>query len=127
MAAVYDGRDESGNWYIDPDRPKIETQEERARIVNFLAGGAMIVHIPGRHEDVIDPEGYGASMSTHSDGTWIWTGAVRYYVLEHGIAPEPEFLEHIVACDYIPHEPDEAVQRQALAQLGVPSDEPDPS
>jgi hypothetical protein len=36
-------------------------------------------------------------MTFHTDGVWIWNGAVGYYLRVHGIAPEPDLVEHIRA------------------------------
>jgi len=38
----------------------------------------------------------------HTDGTWIWPAAVPHYLRMHGVAPEPELLDHIRANSYRP-------------------------
>jgi hypothetical protein len=119
LAHLFDGRDDDGRFRIDPDRPRIDDPDERERLGRFLAGGFVVVRIPGLHEDVLDPgRPRRAPMSTHTDGTWIWSAAVRYFLLTHGIAPEPAFLEHIRASGYVPHRPTDAEQRAVREFLG---------
>lgn len=118
IAQLYDYRDPAGGWRIDPDRPRIDDLEERARLGRFLAAGTVISHVPGLDDDVIDPDNHpGPPLSTHTDGTWIWSAGVRYYLLTHGIAPQRDFLAHIRACEYVAHEPDEPVVNAAIEQV----------
>lgn len=118
IAHLFDGRDASGEWRIDPDRPRIDDQEERARLGRFLAAGVVILRVPGGDKDVLEPSReFAVPLSTHTDGTWIWSGGVRYYLLKHGIAPEPEFLAHIRARAYVADKPPEDVWRAALDRV----------
>ena len=117
IARLFDGRDEAGRFRIDPGRPRLDDPGERERLAKFLAAGFVVVRIPGLHEDVLDPDRpRRAPMSTHTDGTWIWSAAMRYFLLEHGIAPEPDFLAHIRASDYVPHRPT-ADEQRAVAEF----------
>jgi len=52
-----------------------------------------------------------------TDGTWLWNRGMRYYVHTYGIAPEPEFLAHMAACEYLAVPADEDAQQAALAVL----------
>ncbi|MFD0540822.1 hypothetical protein ACFQY7_50440 [Actinomadura luteofluorescens] len=36
-------------------------------------------------------------LTFHTDGTWVWSGAVAYYLTEHGVPPEPDLVAHIRA------------------------------
>jgi hypothetical protein len=118
FARLFDKRDASGGWTFDPGRPRVDDPDERARISAFLAAGTMIVRIVGHTDDRIDPaRGEVVPMSTHTDGTWIWNASVRYYLDTHGIAPDKDFLAHIVANEYVPVRPDEPTIRAALAEL----------
>jgi len=115
VARLFDGKDGAGNWRIDPDRPRIDDPEERERLGRFLAGGVLILRVNGRERDILDPaKEHAVGLSTHTDGTWIWSDGVRYYLVKHGIAPEPELVEHIRSCDYVAAKPDEPVWREAL-------------
>lgn len=118
IARLFDGRDAAGEWTFAPDHPRVADAAERARIVRFLRGGKLIFHVPGSDLDRIEPaNGRVVPMSTRTDGLWIWGDALRYYVETHGITPEPDFLAHIVAHEYVAPEPDEPAWRAALDQL----------
>jgi hypothetical protein len=118
IARLFDGRDRAGEWTFAPDRQRITDPDERARIAGFLRGGKMILRVPGSDVDRIEPaNGQLVPMSTRTDGVWIWGTALRYYVEEHGIAPEPDFLAHIVAHEYVAPQPDAAARKAAFDQL----------
>jgi hypothetical protein len=118
IARLFDGRDAAGEWTLAPDHPRIADPAERARIAGFLRGGKVIRRVPGSAADLVDPaNGRVVPMSTLTDGTWIWGAALRYYVEKHGIAPEPDFLAHITAHEYVAPEPEEPAWRAALDHL----------
>jgi hypothetical protein len=118
MAKLFDGKDASGEWTFAPDHPRVADPDERARIARFLRGGKVILRVPGSDVDRIEPgRGRVVPVSTFTDGSWIWGDALRYYVETHGIAPEPDFLAHIVAHEYVAPTPDEQACRAAFEQL----------
>jgi hypothetical protein len=118
VAQLFDGRDAAGAWAFAPGRARIDDPAERARVAGFLRGGKVVLRVPGSDVDRVDPaKGPVVPMSTLTDGTWIWGAALRYYVETHGIAPEPAFLAHIVAHEYVAPEPGEAAWRAALNHL----------
>jgi hypothetical protein len=118
IAQLFDHLDENGDWAFASDRPRISDPEERARLAKFLRGGRTINHVPGFDDDVIDPTREpGPQLSTFTDGTWIWSAQLTYYLITYGIAPEPDFLAHIRECGYEAEEPDMAVQMEALKIL----------
>ncbi|MGH3830138.1 MAG: hypothetical protein ACRDRS_06730 [Pseudonocardiaceae bacterium] len=118
LARLYDGVDSSGNPFFSPTRDRIEDPEERARVARFLDSGKVIRRTTGRDVDRIDPScGRVVPMSSHTDGTWIWNSALRYYVTTHGVAPEPEFLAHIARRNYEATIPEEPTWREALQVL----------
>lgn len=76
------------------------------------------MRVGGSDVDRVAPDnGKMVPLSTLTDGVWIWGDALRYYVETHGIAPEPEFLAHIVAHEYVAPTPDDDAWRPRLDQL----------
>lgn len=117
IARLFDIQDEAGQWGFDPDRARL-ADDTRAKVAAFLRGGKVIVRVGGSDVDRVTPEaGNVVPLSTLTDGVWIWGDALRYYVEAHGIAPEPDFLAHIVAHEYVAPVPDEDAWRAALDQL----------
>lgn len=111
VARLFDGPDAAS-------RPRLADADERARIARFLSGGKVIRRIVATGLDQVEPaNGQVVPVAASTDGTWIWSAAVRYYLETHGIAPEPDFLAHIVAHEYVAPEPSEDAWRAALEQL----------
>lgn len=119
IAKLFDEQDAAGAWRFAPDRARIADPAERELVGRFLRGGKMILHVSASDVDQLVPgNGRVVPLATHTDGTWIWGAELRYYVETHGIAPEPDFLAHIVAHEYVAPEPEETAWHAALDQLG---------
>lgn len=106
--------DETGeardDWLTDP--------AEREQIVRYLRAGAPILMTTALQQDRLDPSrGKVVGASYRTDGTWVWSDALSYYVRVHGLAPEDEFREHIRARGYASSAPDDAAQDRALDAL----------
>ncbi|MEU7768958.1 hypothetical protein AB0B25_28195 [Nocardia sp. NPDC049190] len=111
MAALFESVDSSGAPQIPLSRPIITDPRERRRILMFLAGGELVV-TTGYTVDQLDPvRGEVVPGSIVTDGEWIWSRACAYYLAEHGVAPEVEFLNYIRSRRYVPSTPD----RKSLA------------
>jgi hypothetical protein len=118
LARVFDGVDPSGEPFFAADRAHIDDAEERTRVSGFLKGGRVVGHIPGYDIDRMERDrGKVVPMSIHTDGVWIWNAGLRYYVETYGLAPEPEFLAHIMRSGHVAAEPDDAAVREALEIL----------
>lgn len=116
-ARLFDGVDEAGEPYFDPGHPRL-TDEERELVVRFLDSGTTVRRVSRLDVDRIDRgRGNVVPMTSRTDGTWLWNSALRYYVDRYGIAPEPEFLRHMAACEYVAVPADEQGKQEALAVL----------
>ena len=102
----------------DPRASWLTDAGERERICGYLGEGAPILMTTTLLADRLDParrQAVGASYRT--DGTWIWSDALTYYVRMHGLAPEDEFRDHIAGRAYACPVPDDAARDRALAAL----------
>jgi hypothetical protein len=46
--------------------------------------------------DLLDPERTEqVPVAYHTDGRWVWSSSVAYYLRNHGICPDPVFLAHV--------------------------------
>ncbi len=63
--------------------------------------------------DAFDPgRAPSVPLTFRTDGSWVWPGAVAYYLREHDIAPDPELLAHIRRREYaVPEVGEDARQR----------------
>ncbi|MBT0768150.1 hypothetical protein KIH74_04405 [Kineosporia sp. J2-2] len=83
---------------FDPGHPRIEETAEIARLLEYLGGAALVLASDVTMPDVLEP-GSGAvvPLSLRTDGTWIWSDSVAYYLERYGLSPEPELWEHLRA------------------------------
>ncbi len=96
LAAVFDEVDATGTPSFRPGHPRIEDPDERARLVTYLDQGHALLVTPTLAEDVLAPErGPVVPMSFRTDGTWIWSDALTYYLERHALSPEADFLAHV--------------------------------
>lgn len=118
IVPLYDGLDAVAGPFFRPDRKRIGDQEERDRFAAFMRGGMVVLRSIYLDLDVIEPaRGNVVPTSFRTDGIWVWSDALMFYVREHGIAPPDEFYAHVVACGHRhPPASPEAV-RQALRLL----------
>lgn len=104
VAWVFDGSDPDGRPLVrrDPVPPG-----EFDAVANYLQSAPMLAPPAAPGPDLLDPRRGNVVPSTwHTDGQWIWCGSVIYYLRVHGLAPQPELLDHLRR------------QRYALAPVG---------
>ncbi|MEV4395659.1 hypothetical protein [Nonomuraea sp. NPDC049607] len=113
VARVFDGvRD--GVPYFLPDRPRVRDP----RLVDYLRAGAAVLSTANLDLDRLDPaRGAVVPLSFRTDGTWVWTDTVTYYLEEHGIRPDEELCAHIVAQDFRCPAVSQAVAERTLREL----------
>lgn len=69
---------------------------ERDQLIAYLEGAPIVIVARGFDQDRLQPEqGSVVPLTFHTDGSWIWSGAVNYYLRQHQVTPEPELVEHI--------------------------------
>ncbi|MET9212412.1 MULTISPECIES: hypothetical protein [unclassified Nocardia] len=54
-------------------------------------GGKPVVNRPGLDARVRD-----VPLNFHTDGVFVWPGAVPHYLRKYGVPPEPALVQHIV-------------------------------
>lgn len=121
LARVFDRVDPDTGPAFDPEHPRVDDPQERARLVAYLDSGAMLLHTTAAIDDIVRTDRVGVvPMNFRTDGIWIWTDTVSYYLKRYGLAPEPAFLEHIAAQEYRPPAPDTVALHRAMAVLQAP-------
>ncbi|WP_406638280.1 hypothetical protein [Amycolatopsis sp. WGS_07] len=123
---VYDGFDEAGNPVVEREAL---SPEERERVLAYLDGAPIILASRSNDTDAFDPSRTDAvPLNFRTDGSWVWPGAVGYYLREHGISPDPELVAHIRAAGYAVPEVSEAAQERMLAAMvNLPAEESPPA
>ncbi|AUS79654.1 hypothetical protein C1701_16320 [Actinoalloteichus sp. AHMU CJ021] len=92
QARVFDGSDPDG-------RPRATREQvppaERSPLLSYLEN-APTVSAVATGPDELDPALPATVPHTlHSDGVWVWSGAVPYYLREHDVPPEPDLVAHV--------------------------------
>lgn len=126
LAPVYDTVSAGGEPSFDPRRPRL-APADREPVAALLDGGSVLMSTATRLDDVLDPvSGRGrVPAGFRTDGRWVWSDAVTYYVRVHGVAPVADLLLHLRTAD--PTSPDAVdLFRAAAALTRVPPDEPPP-
>lgn len=118
IARLFDGNHPVAGPYFSARRTQIDDIGERARIVRFLSGGTVILFTTARERDYLDPAArQEVGMSFRTDGEWVWSDGLTYYLQHYGVGPDADFYQHIQACDYLAAEPDESTASAALDAL----------
>ncbi|MCM3924115.1 hypothetical protein ND748_20885 [Frankia sp. AiPs1] len=96
VARVFDAADPATGPRFAPDRPRITNAAVRARLLGYLDNGVALFGGSSSMPDLLDPaRGEVVPGTFRTDGRWVWTDAVGYYLHEYGIAPEQEFRWHL--------------------------------
>jgi hypothetical protein len=119
VAVLFDAVDEAGGPGFAPDHPWLGA-DERDDVLAYLDEGALLLATTTEMDDVVEPARGGVPMSFRTDGRFIWTEAVAYYLANYRLAPEPALLEHIRARGYKMAEVDCVALHRAMSALQTP-------
>ena len=110
----------------DGGRPSVSRPpvppDEVAPLVEYLRKAPVVMAARSLAPDQIDPSrGDRVPLSFHTDGTWVWAGAVAYYLEQHGIPPEPDLVAHARAQGFrVPELDDDTLDAASAAVTGRP-------
>ncbi|MCP2261555.1 Protein of unknown function (DUF4237) [Streptoalloteichus tenebrarius] len=115
-ALTFDGVDATGRPAVD--RPVVPPGD-LGPLLNYLSGAPVIGASGVTEVDQLAPHAPQVVPATfHTDGTWIWPGAVVYYLRQHGVPPQPELVEHARARGFTVPEVEEATLHAATVAVG---------
>jgi hypothetical protein len=96
-----DGVGKDGKPVISAERGHVNDPAERERLLDYLAGGALVLETMSYGVDRLDPtRRHAVQYAYRTDGAWIWPAAVEYYLRQHQVAPAPAFRRWIAEHDY---------------------------
>ncbi|WP_051712948.1 hypothetical protein [Spirillospora albida] len=110
MARIFDS--------MDPvpavDRPAVR-DDEREPLLRYLEGAPIVLAARGYGIDVLDRDRPAAvPMTYHTDGRWVWPGAIAYYLRNHDVPPQPGLVERARAAGFQVPDVDEDARRAAV-------------
>jgi hypothetical protein len=98
VARVFDFADPGTGLGFAPDHPVIDDLDERGKLLGYLRSGHPVLTTTATMTDIVDPQaGDVVPTSFRTDGEWIWTDTVQYYLDHHGLAPDAYLTAHIAA------------------------------
>jgi hypothetical protein len=101
LARVFDGADTGGPYFL-PDHPRLEGSE-RERLLSYLRAGERVLQTPGAMNDIVQKDRKGVvPVGFCSDGHWVWTEAVTYYLEHHHLRPEAGLVKHALGAPVRP-------------------------
>lgn len=108
VATVFDASGTPGRVAMGADHARLPAGLERARLLGYLRTAPLALTVLAHDADRVRPElGRVVPMSFRTDGLWVWSDQLAYYLDEYGYSPEPALLDHIRANDYrvpeVPH------------------------
>lgn len=94
VARTFDGAEPARGPYFGHARELVVEADERRRLLDFLAGGEVVLPVPDPLDDVLSRARRAVPVDLHSDGDWVWSAASHYYLDRHLVSPDPELVEH---------------------------------
>lgn len=119
IARVFDGLEPGTHEprFAD-DQPIVADVDRRRRLSDYLNAGRPILSTTARDIDRVDrTRGQVVPLSFRTDGTWIWTDTVTYYLDTYGFEPDAELASHVAARGYQCPDVDDLTVRRALDEL----------
>jgi hypothetical protein len=96
VARVFDFADPVAGPGFAPDHPVIDDPVERGQLLTYLRGGHPVLTTTATMTDILDPQAGDVVPTTfRTDGEWIWTDTVQYYLDHHRLAPDARLTAHI--------------------------------
>jgi hypothetical protein len=118
VARVFDAWTPEGGGQFDNDHPILSAGQEPQLVRDYLAAGQVLLSTDEREVDVFDPDGGEVvPLGFRTDGRFIWTDAIGYYLENYALSPDAELLAHLRAQDYRPPEVGAVAAHRALAAL----------
>ncbi len=118
-ARVFDDADEQGRPLITTRNPI--PPEDSAALRQYLENAPVVLAAQDNEPDQLDPSQPAVVPGTwHTDGVWLWQGAVAYYLAQYGVPPESELVEHARARRFGLAEIDEGTRDAAVGVLMAP-------
>ncbi|MBW5483111.1 hypothetical protein [Streptomyces bambusae] len=101
LAAVFDHVDPETGPGFAVDHPAVEDPELLGLLVERLNAGTPVLMTPMLMDDVLDPGRRSqVPMNFRTDGCWVWTDTVTYYLEQYALAPDPGLLAHLSSPHY---------------------------
>ncbi|MGW3471499.1 hypothetical protein ACWDKQ_24265 [Saccharopolyspora sp. NPDC000995] len=121
LARTFDGADPVRGPYFKPDHPRLP-DADAARALSFLRAGETVLSSAALMDDVMQPgQPAPVPVNFRSDGTWIWSDSVIYYLERYKLSPEPDLVDHALTSTPPPSALSQLTYHHVLAELFAPA------
>ncbi|MER7415945.1 hypothetical protein ABT346_04015 [Micromonospora peucetia] len=94
-AAVFDLVDPQRGAVFAPDHPEVTDPVAREALLGYLDNGHPLLWTTATIDDAVDTRrGAVVPLNVRTDGTWIWSDAVAYYLREYQLRPDERLVTH---------------------------------
>ncbi|MFC7341840.1 glycohydrolase toxin TNT-related protein [Saccharopolyspora griseoalba] len=123
FANVFDGVDDEGRPVVAERRPV--PGDEVSALRQYLESAPVVLSARENEEDLLASDrDRSVPSSWHTDGTWVWAGAVAYYLAQYGLPPETALVDHARSRGFQLGEVDDATRDAVVRELTEqPADE----
>lgn len=98
LARVFDLTAPDGRPGMAAAHERVTSVEERIALLHALRAAPIAVHALGPEPDRVEPaRGPVVPAGFRTDGVWVWSDQIAYYLDRYGLAPEPGLRHHLTA------------------------------
>jgi hypothetical protein len=98
--AIYDSIGDDGEPRLASDHLRLGP-EEHVAIAAYLEAGTVVAATTQRVPDLLSGSSQPVvPLHVRTDGEWVWTAEVNYYVCRHALAPHEPFASYVRARGY---------------------------
>jgi hypothetical protein len=127
LAAVFDLVDPVAGPGFTDEHAVIQDPEQLDLLMERLNAGTAVLMTPTLMDDVVDPTRKAVvPMNFRTDGSWVWTDTITYYLEQYSLAPEPGLLAHLLEGDGTPWTPDQETVERVVEFILTPPAEDEP-
>ncbi|AYC40558.1 serine/threonine-protein kinase [Streptomyces griseorubiginosus] len=94
IARVFDLHTRDGGPAFGRAHPRIDSAEERADLLECLRDGRPFMFLQDEPDRVEPNRGRVVPAHFRTDGTWVWSDQIAYYLQRYGYAPDPELRRY---------------------------------
>jgi hypothetical protein len=125
VARVFDRVDPVTGPQFVADHVVLAAGDQPDRVLAYLRAGRVLLATTAPSADVVDPRrGDVVPMSYRTDGAWVWTDTVTYYLETYGLSPDADLMAHIEALGHRMPIVDAVAEHRAMVALTAPVEEP---
>ncbi|MFD4458664.1 hypothetical protein [Nocardia sp. NPDC058480] len=114
LSAPFDGRDPQGKPVVNRSAVDSDIQDQ---VLAYLEHAPVILSARSHDADEFDPTQRDVPLNFHTDGVFVWPGAVGYYLRKYGLPPEPALVQHIVGKGFEIGDVDEQARQAAVQKV----------